>query len=83
MTRPIHAPNPSWKTEHVPQVKMITFDLDNTLWDVQQVIVKAEAKMRGWLDVHVPEYTSSLDQESILEIRRGILLLNAGCKVGG
>ena len=37
-------------------IRLITFDLDNTLWDVETVIVRAEEKMQNWIKTHVPTY---------------------------
>lgn len=54
----------------MPQIHLITFDLDNTLWDVHSVIVNAEAVMRTWLAERVPEYTTRLDAEEIARIRQ-------------
>jgi FMN hydrolase / 5-amino-6-(5-phospho-D-ribitylamino)uracil phosphatase len=36
-------------------ITVVTFDLDNTLWDVEGVIEKAERVTRDWFDRHVPE----------------------------
>lgn len=33
---------------------LLTFDLDNTLWPVDDVIPRAEQAMRDWLDAHCP-----------------------------
>ena len=33
----------------MPRIRFITFDLDNTLWDVGTVIRRAEASMNAWL----------------------------------
>ncbi|MBK3435382.1 HAD family hydrolase [Pseudomonas sp. MF7448] len=33
-------------------IKLITFDLDDTLWDNVPVIISAEASMRQWLAIH-------------------------------
>ncbi|UVE17672.1 HAD family hydrolase [Pseudomonas sp. LS44] len=35
-------------------IRLITFDLDDTLWDNRPVILGAEAAMRDWLTVHAP-----------------------------
>lgn len=35
---------------------LLTFDLDNTLWDVESVIVRAETAMMTWLDAHHPAW---------------------------
>ena len=37
------------------EIRLITFDLDNTLWDVGQVIRHAETQMQAWLDEVVPD----------------------------
>lgn len=37
-------------------VRLLTFDLDNTLWDVDSIIVRAEAAMVAWLDAHYPDW---------------------------
>ena len=31
------------------RIELITFDLDNTLWDVTQTIVRAEQSLRQWM----------------------------------
>ncbi len=35
-------------------LQLITFDLDDTLWDTAPVIVSAEAILREWLAEHAP-----------------------------
>ncbi|SDH07498.1 putative hydrolase of the HAD superfamily [Pseudomonas benzenivorans] len=35
-------------------VQLITFDLDDTLWDVTPVMQDAEAALRNWLAMHAP-----------------------------
>ena len=53
--------------------KLITFDLDNTLWDVDAVIVTAENAMRGWLRQHVPEVVTLYENQGIAEIRAKVV----------
>lgn len=38
----------------MPRIRLVTFDLDNTLWNVQTVIRNAERRLVGWLDDHAP-----------------------------
>ena len=57
----------------MPKLKVITFDLDNTLWDVEVVIVNAERKMRGWLDEHVPEYSELFPPDAIVDLRTEVV----------
>jgi putative hydrolase of the HAD superfamily len=35
-------------------VRAIAFDLDNTLWDVEPVLARAEARLLAWLAQHCP-----------------------------
>ena len=39
----------------MPRIRVITFDLDNTLWNVHPVIAGAERSMADWLEEHIPE----------------------------
>ncbi len=52
---------------------LITFDLDNTLWDVDSVIVAAEQSMRAWLREHVPEVVDLYNSTGLTEIRAQVL----------
>lgn len=52
---------------------LITFDLDNTLWDVDSVIVAAEQSMRAWLREHVPEVVELYNSTGLAEIRSQVL----------
>ncbi len=54
-------------------IRLITFDLDNTLWDVGTVIRHAEQKMWGWLDESVPEYRQVMTQDMLQEVRSEIV----------
>lgn len=60
----------------MPRLKVITFDLDNTLWDVDRVIVNAERKMRAWLESRVPEYNTLFQAETLMELRNQIVAAN-------
>lgn len=46
-------------------LKLITFDLDDTLWDVAPVIIKAQANTHQWLTDHVEGVTPYLQPESL------------------
>ncbi len=37
-------------------IRLVTFDLDNTLWSLDGVIRRAEAEMNAWLHVRAPAY---------------------------
>jgi FMN hydrolase / 5-amino-6-(5-phospho-D-ribitylamino)uracil phosphatase len=43
-------------------VRAIAFDLDNTLWDVEPVLERAEQCLAAWLQEHCPRITLSREQ---------------------
>lgn len=53
-------------------ISLLTIDLDNTLWDVETIIVKADADMHAWLDQHYPAWRA-LGQVGFNAIRQQIL----------
>jgi putative hydrolase of the HAD superfamily len=55
------------------RIALVTFDLDNTLWDVDAVIRNAERVTRQWFDTHVPELYARLTQENFFDIRRRVI----------
>ena len=57
----------------MPGIQVITFDLDNTLWDVTSVIVGAEQAMRGWLDEHVPEFNPAFPRDAMAHVRERVI----------
>ena len=54
-------------------LQLITFDLDNTLWDVDHVITNAETAMRTWLQEHVPEVVHLYDSGEVANIRDAVV----------
>ena len=57
-------------------IQLVTFDLDNTLWDVDSVIVKAESKMRDWMKANTPESLKYYSQEFLPDLRQRIVTEN-------
>lgn len=53
-------------------IKLITFDLDDTLWDTAPVIVSAEATLRQWLAEHAPDL-GGVPVEHLWAIRAQVL----------
>jgi FMN hydrolase / 5-amino-6-(5-phospho-D-ribitylamino)uracil phosphatase len=49
-------------------IKLITFDLDDTLWETAPAIVSAEAMLRDWLGEHAPKL-GPVPVEHLYEIR--------------
>ncbi|MHA7817160.1 MAG: HAD family hydrolase [Pseudohaliea sp.] len=54
-------------------VAVVTFDLDNTLWDVEPALLRAEAAQRAWLERHRPGALAGLDDHALLERKRALL----------
>jgi putative hydrolase of the HAD superfamily len=50
-------------------VRAIAFDLDNTLWDVEPVLARAEARLFAWLQTHYPRITARLSLEDMKRAR--------------
>jgi len=50
-------------------VRAIAFDLDNTLWDVEPVLARAEARLFGWLQTHCPRITARLSPQDMKRAR--------------
>ncbi|MFW9079701.1 HAD family hydrolase [Pseudomonas sp. P2757] len=53
-------------------IQLITFDLDDTLWDTAPVIVSAEAVLREWLSEHAPNL-GAVPVEHLWSIRERVL----------
>lgn len=53
-------------------IRLITFDLDDTLWDVGPVLHSAELRLREWLASHAPGL-SDVSIEALGAIRRRLL----------
>jgi HAD superfamily hydrolase (TIGR01549 family) len=53
-------------------IRLITFDLDDTLWDNRPVIEGAETAMRDWLSSHAP-LLAPLPVEHLWDIRSRLL----------
>ncbi len=53
-------------------IRVITFDLDNTLWDVDPVLLKAEAAQREWLLAHRPGAIDDYDHQRLWEFKQSV-----------
>ena len=49
------------------RVRAVAFDLDNTLWDVEPVLERAEARLAQWLAQHCPRIVQQL---TLADMRR-------------
>ena len=50
-------------------IKVITFDLDDTLWDIGTVITKANTLMLAWMQQHAPKFSQTYDHHGIDALR--------------
>jgi len=56
-------------------MKLICFDLDDTLWDFEACLPRAEAELHAWLEAHYPDFVRDHSLES-LRARRSRLIEN-------
>ena len=50
-------------------IELVTFDLDNTLWETDNVIRRAELGSRDWMTRRVPEFAERFDGASLWALR--------------
>ncbi|MCR8922515.1 HAD family hydrolase [Dasania sp. GY-MA-18] len=53
----------------MPSIKTITFDLDDTLWQVKPTLQHAEQQTYQWLQTHTPALTEKFDLTSLMQWR--------------
>lgn len=54
-------------------IRTITIDLDDTLWEIHPVIRRAEQLLRDWLERHYPRTTEMFSIEDARELRRNVV----------
>jgi len=54
-------------------VSAICFDLDNTLWDVEPVLMRAERILTDWLKVRYPRIPERFSTSDMVEMRASLL----------
>ena len=59
-------------------IEVITFDLDNTLWDVGHTIRRAEQSLRAWLLEHTPSTLEIYASDAVQGIRADVVAQNPG-----
>ncbi|HZD51456.1 MAG TPA: HAD-IA family hydrolase, partial [Woeseiaceae bacterium] len=55
------------------QIRAITFDLDDTLWEIAPVIRRAEAELWRWLERHCPAVPAKFSAQAAMELREQVL----------
>lgn len=58
------------------ELRLITFDLDNTLWPVDEVIRRAERECQDWLTEQHPEVAALLTLERLRAVRDELVRAN-------
>ncbi|MEH6583081.1 MAG: HAD-IA family hydrolase [Halioglobus sp.] len=53
-------------------IQVITFDLDNTLWDVEPVLMRAEQAQRAWLEEHRPGAIDNISHEQLWQLKKTV-----------
>ena len=56
-------------TSFKKNIKLISFDLDDTLWDGQQAVISAQQAMHSWLNKHHPSVAKKALSGRYLELR--------------
>lgn len=54
-------------------IRALTLDLDNTLWDIDSVIHRAEATLWQWLGEHYPRTHDRWSADDLIGLRRDIM----------
>ncbi len=55
-------------------IRAITMELDDTLWEIHPVIHRAERRLYEWLGEHYPRITEKFSRNAIIEQRKEIAL---------
>jgi len=53
-------------------IRVVTFDLDNTLWDVTPALMRAEETQRAWMLEHRPGTMENIDHDALLAVRKAV-----------
>jgi FMN hydrolase / 5-amino-6-(5-phospho-D-ribitylamino)uracil phosphatase len=59
-------------------IRVVTFDLDDTLWAVGPVIAAAEDALWAWLAAHCPRMTERFDRDALQPVRAAVLAEHPG-----
>lgn len=54
-------------------INLITFDLDDTLWDVRPALIKAEQAQNLWLQQHYPRAIENRDSHDLNQRKRDLI----------
>ncbi len=54
-------------------IRTITLDLDDTLWEIHPVIKRAEERLYGWIGANYPRIAEMFSAEDIRELRTNVV----------
>jgi putative hydrolase of the HAD superfamily len=55
------------------RLRLITFDLDDTLWDLRPTLLRAEAELHDWMRANCPELPARFDREALVALRVSLI----------
>lgn len=55
-------------------IRVISFDLDDTLWDVKPTLIRAERACWEWLQEHCPALTQTMTPRDLFAVSQRVLL---------
>lgn len=61
-------------------IQLLTFDLDDTLWDVRSIVLRADAAMMRWLGENYPKLAEHFDQSDFMALRAEVYQQNPGIR---
>jgi 2-haloalkanoic acid dehalogenase type II len=65
---------------NMDDIRVICFDLDDTLWDLAPVIPRAEAALFAWYAEHYPRVTDNFSNKDIMRLRQSVAKENPDLK---
>jgi len=54
-------------------IKCLTFDLDDTLWDIRPVIKNMDLKLYQWLDINAPRFTDQYTLDYFAQLKQHVV----------
>ena len=54
-------------------VRVITMDLDDTLWEIMPVILRAEAALKAWIAEHYPSIHEHVSSDQVMALRAEVV----------
>ena len=54
-------------------IRLITFDLDDTLWSVQEVMTAANGELQDWLRAQLPGFNEAFDDARMAQLRLALV----------